>query len=690
MTHHTGSKALARIVSAVLASGTLLGAAATAHAQTTTAAAGELADIVVTAQKRTERLQEIPAAATVVTATDLVNAGVQTVQDVAALTPNLVIIDQLRPGIQTVSFRGFTTVQGGQSPFSIVVDGVPQPGQEFLKQQLVDVQQIEVLRGPQGTLYGAGAIAGAINIVTKAPGDHLEVGAKLTAAEGSDKTATFTIGGPITDGLKGRASAYWRNFDGLIKNAANPLTVDFANERSFSGELLATPSDRLDISLRGRRTSGTNAALWLVLVTNDQFDDFSKGPAEDQPGVDKRELTSLSLKADYRLDPFTLTSITAYNDAKQYLTADGDFSPASVFSQTWLNNTTAWSQEFRLTSRDDSPVVWNVGVWGQDYKVHDATTFFALAPGGFAAATDSKFKYRSWALFGQAAYEFAPGWKATLGARYDRVKASFVDPTTSDTGDHTFGESQPKATLSYQLTPTTLTYLSWSKGFRTGGFNPQTPLTIRLYNNETAKNAELGFKSTFDAGRYLLNAAVFHTDFDDQQFFYSAATDVGIFRAIVNIPKTRVNGVEAEAQARITDGFRTMLALGYNDTKVTKSSDGSYDRKRVPQVYGFTGTLSGEYTKTLTDTQSFVIRLDWNHRGSVYWDLANELKTPAKNFLNARIALTTGRWTLAAVGRNITNERTPAAVGANAFGAGLTLRSANEPRQVGAEFEFKL
>jgi len=119
---------LARIVSWLLIASPVLAGQALAQSAESSSG-GEISEIVVTAQKRSERLQEIPAAATVVTSTDLVNASVQTVQDVATLTPNLVIIDQLRPGIQTVSFRGFTTVQGGQSPFAIVVDGVPEPGQ---------------------------------------------------------------------------------------------------------------------------------------------------------------------------------------------------------------------------------------------------------------------------------------------------------------------------------------------------------------------------------------------------------------------------------------------------------------------------------------------------------------------------------------------------------------------------------
>jgi iron complex outermembrane receptor protein len=652
----------------------------------------QLQTVTVTAQKRTEKLQDIPAAATAITAADLENAGVNNIQDAAALTPNLVVIDQLRPGIQTISFRGFTTVQGGQSPFAIVVDGVPQPGQEFLKQQLVDVQQIEVLRGPQGTLYGAGAIAGAINIVTQEPTNEFEASAKLGYAEGNQSTGTLTLSGPIVDDkLLFRASAYSNTFDGLIDNPAGRNSVDFVKERSFSGELLFRPTENLDINLRGNATNGTYGALWLVLVTNDQFDDFSIGPEEDIDGVDERHLQTFSAKIDYRFANLTLTSITAYNDAEQYAFADGDFTAASVFAQDWRNDTNAWSQEFRLTSGDEGPLRWNLGAFAQDYEVIDATSFFSVDPNGFATFTDNRYDYKSWAAFGQATYDFTEQWSATVGGRYDSVDADLNDGITGEQDSHTFSEFQPKATLAYKWTPDLMGYVTYSKGFRTGGFNPATPLSLRLYDNEVSTNYEVGVKTTLWDSRLSLTAAAFHTDFEDQQFFFSQATTEGIFRAIINIPKTEVNGVEVEAQARPLEWLRLLASIGYNDTSIESFVDGTFNDNRTPQVYGFTGSSSAEVTQEVGGGLRFVGRLDYQHRGDVYWDLENALRTPSKDFLNARLALEKddGVWSLAVFSRNMTNERTPAAVGANAFGAGLTLRSANQPRQSGVELQVR-
>ncbi len=660
--------------------------------------AESLGAVTITAQKRREKAQDVPSATTVVTDRDIERAGLRNIQDAAALTPNLVIIDQLRPGIQTVSFRGFTTVQGGQSPFAIVVDGVPQPGQEFLKQQFVDVQQIEFLRGPQGTLYGAGAIAGAINIVTRPPTDQLEARAGFGYYEGNEHRYYGSVSGPLSPGVAWyRFGVSQSDFTGLIRNDYNNAHVDASHETTLNGELLFKPNGRLTIDLRANGVDGTNGSLWLVAVPNSDFDNFSKNPNTDITGRDTRRLQTYSAKIDYVFDPFTLTSITAYNKADQFLFADGDFSPAPIAGQTWRDNTRAESQEFRLTSNGDGPLRWNLGAFFQRYRIFDTTQFGAVQPDGsvrYPVGGDNVTNNEqiSDALFGQATYDLTSALSLTGGLRYDRVRASVDYPSASVVDNHVFSELQPKATLAYKFTPDLLTYATYSKGFRTGGFNPTTPLAIRLYDNETSKNYELGAKSSWLDNRLVLNGALFHTKFDNQQFFFSLATAQGIYRAITNIPETTVNGAEFEVQALPTRWLKLNAGAGYNKTKIDRFDQGQFDGNRTPQVYGLTTNLGVEAQYDYAGGQ-VVGRVDYQHRGDVYWDLANQVRTEPKNFVNGRLAYNRdfGAYgvTVALVGRNLTDERTPAAVGANALGNGTSLRSANEPRQVGVEVAIR-
>jgi len=660
-----------------------------------------LETVTVYAEKRPQNLTDVPSAVTALTSADLENASVNTVQDVAAMVPNLVMSDQLRPGITTISMRGVTTVQGGQSPFTVIVDGVQQPGQEFLKQQLVDVQQIEVLRGPQGTLYGAGAIAGAVNIVTKKPADHFEGSVAIDAGEGHDQSQNITLSTPIVqDKAYFRVSAWNRDFDGLIDNKANSKNADFVDESSYQGQLLLTPTDRLTVDLRAHFTSGQNGALWLSIVPDEDFDNFSSkyDPDEDIAGIDSRVLKTYSAKVDYAFDDFTLSSITAYNHAYANTIADGDFTSTVSAVQSWLNASDSVSQELRIASTAQGPLQYVGGIYLQNYNVSDFTRYGSVLDDGSydfvdGSATLNRYKSNSWAAYGQATYDLTDRLSGTVGGRYDHDSKTAHNIVDDSHDADTFSEFQPKLSLTYKIAPQVNTFVSYAKGFRTGGFNPavlevQGVDALRTYQNETSDNYELGFKSRFLHNRLQINGSVFHSDFDNQQIFFSEATTSGAYTVITNIPKTRINGVELETMAVLNGWLRLNAGAGYTHTSINGLDGGEYNGNRTPQVYGFTANVSPEADWALPNGMDLMARVDYQHRGKVYWDLANNLDTPAKDFINARMSLGFGqdqRWTVSLIGRNLTDERTAAAVGADSWGSSTSLRSANEPRQIAGE-----
>lgn len=685
----------------LLASTTALSlvAPATASAQDAPASSANMLfieEVIVSARKRDENLQQVPDAVSVFTASTIERSGINNIQDFAAFTPNLVIIDQLRPGIQTISLRGMTTVQGGQAPFAMIVDGVQQPSMDFLNQELVDIERIEVLRGPQGTLYGGGAIGGAINVVTKRPGDEFEVSGKVYWGEGNTFDGLATLSGPIVDNVQFRTSVFYTNSDGVIRNTGTDGNVDFRDEIVWRGALYIQPTENIDVELRAAYTDGEHGAMTLVPVTTAQFDDFSILPATNIEGVDKRKIQSYSAKVEVDLDAFTLTSITGYNDADQVLFGDGDYSIAPTFAQDWRTDSRAVNQEFRLSYDDSGAFRWLVGAFYQDRKISDYTAFGnETAAGGLdlngATLVHNVMKSKSWALFGQASYDITHAVELTLGLRYDRDKQSVVDLYTPDSYvKHPFKELQPKVSLSYQVTDDLMTYATYARGFRTGGFNPISQFAGRVYENEVADNFELGVKSEFFGGRVMVNAAAFHIAFDNQQFFFSRATDHGIFRNIVNIPKTEINGVEVEVAARPFDNLLLRGSLGYNDTEI-KNFDGStlFKGNRTPQVNDITASISADFNYPIADGMDLIAHANYERRGSVYWDIENTLETPGKDFVNIRVGVETDNWTLALVGRNITNERTPGAVGADAFGPGLHLRGPNRTRTWGGEVRFR-
>ncbi len=650
-------------------------------------------EITVTARKRNETAQTVADPISVVTAAKIGNADLRTLQDAVRLTPNLVVLDGLYPGYKTVSFRGFTTLgRDGEFPFATVVDGVVQPGQMFFQQDLVNVQQIEILRGPQGTLYGGGAIAGAINIVTRKPTNEYTGNASFQYFNGDEKRGLVGLSGPIfKDKLYFSVGASAYDTDGLIKNLANPKNVDFGKGLTTRAQLLFTPTEDLTFALSATTTDSKTGGLWLAPVPDVDFKDTIPDPSENQAGIVKTKLRGYSLKSDWALGGATLTSVTAYSRGRDYTTADGDFTAVDAYTQTVHFVDTTWSQELRLTSTGEGPFKWNVGGYYQDEKRDYQSSYGPV--GGTPGLNDSLRHYETFALFGQASYELTDRLELTGGLRYDWENQSYFDRLSGQILKQKFSEPQGKASVSYKWSPDLFTYATYSRGYRKGGFNPSSSAeTLLYYAPETADNFEAGFKSNFGGSLMTLNGALFYTDFKGQQFSTSRVLEGdGIYTAISNIGKTQVMGAEAELSIRPTRGLSINGSVGYSDVKIKNfvpEDQDAYHNNVIPQIYRFTAQLGIDYEADLTDDLKLVAHGDMSHRGNVYWDVQNSLETGPKTFFNAKVTLQKGMWSLSAIGRNLSNERTPMAVGPHALGTS-TLASYNSPRQYGVEVGVK-
>jgi iron complex outermembrane recepter protein len=657
-------------------------------------------DITVTARKRAENVQKVADPISVVTAKTIMNADLRTLQDAVRLTPNLVVIDGLYPGYKTVSFRGFTTLgRDGEFPFATIIDGVVQPGQMNFQQDLVNVQQIEILRGPQGTLYGGGAIAGAINIVTRQPTNEFEGSADAQWLTGPEGRFNVSLTGPIIkDKLFFQAGAtVWDN-NGLIPNDANRKNADFGKGITSRASLIWKGTENLKVALTASTTDSRVGGLFLAPVPDSEFDTTVVDPDENQAGIVRTRLRNYSAKIDYDFPDFaTLTSITAYSKGHEHTTADGDFSPEDVNTQAVFFTDRAWSQEVRLTSNTSGPFKWNVGAYYQDEKRRETSYYGAI--GAVLAPNDAERHYQTTALFGQFSYAFTDRLEFTGGFRYDwetqhYVDLAPVDPTSPYNKLHQkFSEPQGKASLSYKITNDIMTYASYSRGYRKGGFNPRSEDPAFLaYAPETADNYEIGFKSSFWDHKITFNGAAFYTNFKGQQFSTSRVIPgQAIFIAISNIDQTKVLGFEAETTIRPVNWLSFSGSVGYSNAKIKKflpENPTEYHDNVIPQIYGFTAMIGTDIDLPLSDTYSLVAHGDWSHRGSVYWDVQNELKTSPRDFFNAKVGVRKGDWTLSFVGRNLSNARTPAAVGPHAFGTS-SLVSYNEPRQYGVELGVK-
>jgi len=317
-------------------------------------------EVVVTARKRAESLQEVPIAITAFTSETIERAGIERPADFIALMPNVTIVDTANVGDTQVSIRGIVSTRDAESTFAYVVDGILSTNPNSFNEELVDVQQIEVLKGPQGALYGRNAVAGAILVTTREPGEEFSGQVKVGGGTDGLAKGSLRLAGPLGDSVRGSLAASYREFDGVYSNIfENPgSAVDYIEDTTVRGRLIFEPNDRLSWDLRAGYSEVEGGAINFNAVFaipafnaigSNFFADVNEHDfrfAFNVPGENKQESTELAVKADYATDNGDWTFIASYNDLDEYLLSDGtsatfygyELTPACQADRATLNS----------------------------------------------------------------------------------------------------------------------------------------------------------------------------------------------------------------------------------------------------------------------------------------------------------------------------------------------------------------
>ncbi|HEY5754890.1 MAG TPA: TonB-dependent receptor plug domain-containing protein, partial [Steroidobacter sp.] len=285
-----------------------------------------LQSVVVTARRREESLQRVPDPVTAITADRIEAAGITQVEHFMSKVPNLTFRDgtSYRSGYAFISMRGIGNGQEGWAPVTFTIDGVPSSSLDSIKSgSLDDIERIEVLRGPQSALYGAGAIAGAINVITRKPDDEFRARLRAVYANGNDRTVAGMVSGPLSeDLLRFQLQGSYRDSDGLIASSSNGLDLDFEKKRKVAARLIYTPGSNVEFDLRGEYVRERNGSTYQdKLSSPTQIDDFgaSTEPRRRFPGEDDRKLGNVSLRATFDLANASLISVSGYSDIQQQI-----------------------------------------------------------------------------------------------------------------------------------------------------------------------------------------------------------------------------------------------------------------------------------------------------------------------------------------------------------------------------------
>ncbi|WP_157219979.1 TonB-dependent receptor [Flavisphingomonas formosensis] len=644
--------------------------AATADAGAATAGTS---DIIVTAQRRKESIQNVPIAITAITAQTLKDQNVKSVQDYFAMTPNVSFQSNGSRDRKDLVIRGisnqlnpYADVRQGSYAFYIdefnVAAGTSNP-------QIVDLDRIEVLRGPQGTYFGRNSVGGAINVITKKPVDHFEGNVELGYSSFDTKHVQAVINVPIVkDVLAIRAAGQYDKSDGFIKNI-NPIGGG-NNTRYYSGRVQArlTPSSNFtwDVAysysnerdgMRDGVPTGFVTKTWASVYYGLSTPGFIADPdgvgfyPHNDNKVNFNRPQRVGSKYSYISTHFTwdlglasLTGVGGHLESTVFNYGDVDGGSHDYFYENFHLKRKSDSGELRLQSNGKHFLDWSLGVsLGRDTGVTDQGTFNGSeSPFGVEDSevtgfnSDSATRY--FAMFGQATANFTDKLAFTVGARYSWEKTKNVAENRSggvrtDSNDRSasFEDFSPKFTLSYKARPNLMFYATVSKGFKSGG--TQTTSNGQIANSfkpETLWNYEAGTKFDLFDRRLRVDLSGFYMDWKNVQetikFQYVDPVThqiVGV-SGIDNAASARSYGAEASFDFAVTKEFKLSGQIGYNNAKYRKYTnalvDGStIDASGKPLVAAPKWTIGaqGQYTYPINETTDVFARIEWNYRSKM-------------------------------------------------------------------------
>ncbi|MEM6806697.1 MAG: TonB-dependent receptor, partial [Bacteroidota bacterium] len=611
----------------------------------------ELDELVVTgfagavgqARRRAASVQKIPESVFTLTSEQIEASGVTNIQSFASQIPNVSFQTSQNVGVNFINVRGIAQIRNGESPVAFVVDGVNIPDANLINQELYDLAMMEVVKGPQGTLYGKNAIGGAINILTQTPTNYFKNKISLGYGNGNSFRAQASSSGPLVkDKIYYRISGSYKSSDGVIENTTLGEPVDFLNDLSLRGQLKFDLSARFSATLgfqymdvEGGATYYAHSPDGLQLAAND-FDNVIDA---DQRGVSTLDNTFAFLKLEYNLGSSVLRSVTSINNAQRNHVGDLDFLSADILRQAQDSDSETFNQEIRLSSLDsDSKISWDLGVFYQNSDkllVSEATAdfgFFAMppAPTGeqatLALLSDFNNNFRTLAFFGFLDYKLTDKFTASVGLRFDNDNITQDNRLLDTNPEKSQSELQPKLSLAYQATDNVLVYSNYGRGYRSGGFNSDaTELFDAEYEGETSNNFEIGLKTASKDQRFIFNAAAFYVDFNNQQQYAVAIGSGGLVLGNYNFPETRVYGVEADLKYRTSKYLDIIAGFGFNESEIREGgTNGTIDRSSfvgntTPFVPQTTFNLALQSGFALSENIDFMGFVNLSNKGRIYW-----------------------------------------------------------------------
>ena len=783
-----------------LLSKSVMAVAVSAIALTTNAAT--LEEIVVTAQQRAESLQDVPVSVAAVTAKKISDSGIVDLQGLSELVPNFSINET---GISTtVTIRGISSGinSGFEQSVGMYNDGIFYGRDQLARVPMIDMERVEVLRGPQGILFGKNSIAGAVSQISAKPTDEFE--GSVTALYEPDHGETdlrMVLSGPLTDNLSGRLAVMTRELDGYVKNTELGVDEQNEDEQVVRATLRWDVNDSVTATLKSSQSTfdvlGRNMEVYQSFGHLEALNSVYNSPtapwsvdtelnyiADNNGHFSNNEVNNSTLTVDWNLEGLTLTSVTGYVDYEFTESCDCDFTGAPVFDAGRQEEYQQLSQEFRLTSDLGSNFDYIAGLFFQDtdltyadqIQLPDPTVVNtalgllgagALQPFAPGSSTDRTFNQEGEviALFAQGTWSVSEALRLTVGGRYTEEKkdanrqqrhkanatfgGQYMPAVTADpvsgaynvlygifaieaydqiNGKLDDSSFSPVVTMEWDANPDTMVYATWTKGYKSGGFDarsnghPDASVNNGLksgaaitgsweFANEEATSVELGSKMSLADGAAELSVAWYMTDYTDLQV---SQFDGTLGFNVTNAGEAKVQGIEADGRWALTDNITLTGSVAYldfnyekfpnsqcyfqqEDTDGDKLCDAGGKRKEfTPELQA---NLGAAWASEMSNGLELNASLDVSFMDEYLYaaNLDPRSKQDAYSMVNARIALagSEGAWELALLGRNLTDETVINFGGNTPLGGTLTggagnsyYAFVNRPRNIALQINY--
>lgn len=658
---------------------------------------------IVTAQKREEILQKVPIAVTSIDSTRTEVLQISNINEVGRISPNLKSYDDGAGLYPMIASRGIFTID--EVPVvGVYVDDIPLFSTSSFPRTLADIERIEVLRGPQGTLYGRNTLAGAINVITKPPTNQTKGFASfgygnLNQIEASAGVSTALIENKLFARISGSSTLR----DGYIENTFLG-TDNLLEYEQYGGNLRLTylPSSTQSFSFNTsleQREIDAYAFVGGFGVFGKDIEALRRNSpyqvAYNTQGVYDTLLSNSALKIDYETDSLSIKSITSlqYTDNTAY-DDEFDFLPADINTRTYFSHAlTTLAEEIRISSKK-SRLRWLAGIFVYNYNTDNTQEWLsgvdnaaftsdpdAAAQYPYVTNSESEQRYTGFSVFGNADYPITERLRVIAGLRFE-VENNNADVSRSYTKDGnsnyqypnlgiipaefeeslTFNATSPKVGFSYDVTDDIMAFGNLARGYRPGGINPFTTDSDEArFDPEFSWNYEAGLKSTLLQRRMRANLTGFYIDYKDQQLYTVINLETfNLGRA--NLGRSVSYGTELETEWALLDGITAILNVGYLETEITdfkvNTPGGELDNAGNKQGYSprFNGNLGITYEKPISRLITLKAAADYQYQTDMFFDAENTIEQTAYGLINAQFVVSSERADLTFWGQNLTDE----------------------------------